>query len=396
MAVRVWGRDGIDDNTIRQAEMSARCPVVSGDVALMPDAHVGIGATVGSVIPTRSALIPSAVGVDIGCGMIAVQTTLSAGDLPDTLQPLWDQFARSVPAGVGGSRNLLSTGQSDRAVTRKAEGWLDAHRHDLSAAGKAAGEAQRLALGQLGTLGSGNHFLEVCLDETDAVWVVLHSGSRGIGNRLASSHMKLARQLTAGAEDPDLSYFLQGTPEFDRYVSDMLWAQDYALENRELMVDAAVADLFRFVGKGREMQRINCHHNYAAKEMHDEEEVWITRKGAIRARAGDLGVIPGSMGAASFIVRGLGNPESYNSAAHGAGRRMSRGQARRELSAEKLEQIMEGKAWNRDARGLLDEHPEAYKSVEEVMEAQSDLVEVVSELHQILNYKGGDARRKRR
>ncbi|MCH8186867.1 MAG: RtcB family protein [Chloroflexi bacterium] len=378
--LKIWGRN-IEPNTLLQAERSARSPVVDGHVALMPDAHVGIGATVGSVIPTKNAIIPAAVGVDIGCGMIAVETDLSASDLPDDLQPLVSRFGRSVPAGVGRGRNPSSRGHLDRAIRRRATAWMSDHPHDL-------GDLGARALVQLGTLGSGNHFLEVCLDERDVVWVVLHSGSRGVGNRLADRHIKLAKAQEQGLEDPDLAYFLDGTAEFGEYIADMLWAQSYALENRELMMEAALGDLFEVVGQGREKRRINCHHNFAAVEEHQGRELWITRKGAIRAARGDYGVIPGSMGTCSYVVEGLGAADSYTSASHGAGRRMSRGQARRELTQESLVEMMEGKAWNQNAKALLDEHPMAYKDIDEVMEDQRDLVRIVHTLRQVANYKG--------
>jgi tRNA-splicing ligase RtcB len=381
MTIRIWGTD-FDQNILLQAERTARLPIMAGHVALMPDAHLGIGATVGSVIPTKNAIIPAAVGVDIGCGMIAVETDLRAEQLPDNLQPLVRQFGRSVPAGVGRGRNLQSTGASDQRITRRAEKWLSQHPHELPDG------LERTALSQLGTLGSGNHFLEVCLDEREVVWVVLHSGSRGVGNKLADRHIKLARQQEQALEDRDLAYFLEGTTEFQAYVADMLWAQSYALENRELMLNAALDDLFTFSGAGHEVGRINCHHNFAQREEHEGRWLWITRKGAIRAARGDMGVIPGSMGTRSYIVRGLGNSESYMSSSHGAGRRMSRGQARRELTEESLVEAMKGKAWNQDAKGLLDEHPLAYKDIDQVMEAQKDLVEIVHTLRQVANYKG--------
>ena len=381
MSVHIWGND-IEQEALRQAERTARLPIVAGHVALMPDAHVGIGATIGSVIPTENAIIPAAVGVDIGCGMIAVETDLLAEHLLDDMQPLVRQFERSVPAGVGRGRNLKSTGGSDQRITRRAEKWMAENPHDLP------NGLDKRALSQLGTLGSGNHFLEVCLDEREVVWVVLHSGSRGVGNRLADRHIKLARAQEQALEDRDLAYFLEGTPEFRAYVEDMVWAQTYALENRELMLDAALNDLFAFAGAGNELGRINCHHNFAQREEHDGRWLWITRKGAIRAARGDMGVIPGSMGTRSYIVRGLGDTESYMSSSHGAGRRMSRGQAKRELTEESLVEAMRGTAWNQDAKGLLDEHPLAYKDIDQVMEAQKDLVEIVHTLRQVANYKG--------
>ena len=381
MPVRTWWNE-IAPDAVLQAERTARLPVVVGHVALMPDAHVGIGATIGSVIPTENAIIPAAVGVDIGCGMMAVETDICAEQLPDNLQPLVGRFGRSVPAGVGSRRDMQSTGVSDRRLIRRAEEWMKAHPHELPHG------LDGLALSQLGTLGSGNHFLEVCLDERAIVWVVLHSGSRGVGNKLAERHIKLSREQHQALEDRDLAYFLDGTVEFTKYVADMLWAQSYALENREIMVSAALEDLFRFVGHGRTMARVNCHHNFAQREVHKGRSLWITRKGAIRAGLGDMGVIPGSMGTRSYIVRGRGELDSYESSSHGAGRRMSRGQAKRELTEASLETAMEGKAWNRNARALLDEHPAAYKDIDQVMEAQRDLVDVVHTLGQVVNYKG--------
>ena len=379
--VRIWGMEDIDANAILQAERTARLHVLAGPVALMPDAHVGIGATVGSVVATTGAIIPSAVGSDIGCGMIAAETSLVANDLPDSLQPLIGQFSRSIPSGVGRGRDRKRTGQSDVMAQKTAEKWMSEHPHDL-------GDTRDTALDQLGSLGSGNHFVEVCLDELDHVWVILHSGSRNIGNRLAFKHIALAKKQEQGLEDPDLSYFLETQPEFHNYISDMLWSQSYALENRRLMMLTALDDLFALVRFGKELSRIQCHHNFAVREIHNGFPMWITRKGAIRAQKGDLGIIPGSMGTGSYIVGGLGNSDSYNSASHGAGRRMSRGQAKRELTQESLTDLMMGKAWNQDAKGLLDEHPMAYKDLSNVMMAQEDLVEVKHKLTQVLNYKG--------
>ncbi len=305
-----WASD-IDDGTLLQAGKTSRLPVVSGHIALMPDAHVGIGATVGSVIPTENAVIPSAVGVDIGCGMVAVETSLSAPQLPDNLEPFLAKVEQAVPAGVG---------QGHARASSQAQRWMKANAGRVTLTDKQSARA----LTQLGSLGSGNHFFEVCLDERDVVWVVLHSGSRGIGNELAQGHIKLARsqakERALTLEDPDLAYFMQGTPEFDAYIRDMLWAQDYAMANRSTMMDAALAAFFRFVGTGKELERVNCHHNFTQREPHDGRDLWITRKGAIKADVGDRGVIPGSMGTRSYIVRGRGNPLSYNSCSHGAGR----------------------------------------------------------------------------
>ncbi len=374
-----WASD-IDPETIRQAEKTARLPIVDGHVALMPDAHVGIGATVGSVIPTKNAVIPSAVGVDIGCGMIAAELDVAEDQLPDSLEPLLSRIEKAVPAGVG---------QAHHRAARTAERWLVSHKPATELAGDRAAKAAK----QFGTLGSGNHFFELCVDERARVWVVLHSGSRGIGNQLAQAHIakarRLAKDLELRLEDPDLAYFLEGTPEFAAYVTDMLWAQDYARANRDQMMDNAMAELFAFLGFGRETQRINCHHNFTQREVHNEREMWITRKGAIKADVGDLGVIPGSMGTRSYIVRGKGNEASWNSCSHGAGRRHSRTKAKKLFTVADLAEQMSGKVWlAKRADALVDEIPSAYKDIDQVMADQSDLVEVVHTLHQVLNYKG--------
>ncbi|GII75033.1 RNA-splicing ligase RtcB [Sphaerisporangium rufum] len=373
-----WASE-IDAGTVEQAARTARLPVVSGHVALMPDAHVGIGATVGSVIPTEGAIIPAAVGVDIGCGMVATETTLTAADLPDSLAPLMPMVERRIPAGVG-------KGHADRSLDR-ALGELGHPHTGLNP------KQEKKVAEQFGTLGSGNHFVEVCLDERDRVWTVLHSGSRGIGNQLATMHIvgakKLMKKQALGLEDPDLAYLVQNTPEFTAYIEDMLWAQRYAMASRARMDRVLVDALFRVVGTGRRVRVINCHHNFTQRETHHGKELWITRKGAIKADTGDEGVIPGSMGTRSYIVRGRGNPDSYHSCAHGAGRRMSRTRAKRELSAASLTEAMRGRTWNADrAATLVDEHPEAYKPIDQVMADQRDLVEVQHTLRQIFNYKG--------
>jgi RNA-splicing ligase RtcB len=380
----LWASD-IEENTIEQAKKTSRLPFVSGPVAIMPDAHLGYGSTVGSVIPTLGAIIPAAVGVDIGCGMIAVRTTLTASDLPDSLNAYHQQAARDVPAGVGQGHNEPTAG---------AIAWFSAN----PPTSELSERQQNFSVRQFGSLGSGNHFYEVCLDEADAIWLVLHSGSRGIGNQLASAHIDKAKahakQWMIQLEDPDLAYFVQNTPEFDAYIADMLWAQRYAKANRDAMMDAALRGFFRFVGQGAETERINCHHNFTQLEHHHGKNLWITRKGAIKASAGDMGVIPGSMGTRSYIVRGLGNPASYESSSHGAGRRMSRGQARKDLSIITFREQMQGIAWQLDdATDLIDEAPSAYKDIDQVMEDQKDLTEIVHTLHQVFNYKGVEKRR---
>lgn len=382
--VLVWASD-LEENTLQQAAAASRLPFIAGHLALMPDAHIGKGATVGSVIPTKGAIIPAAVGVDIGCGMIASKTVLRARDLPDSLDALMPLIEQRIPAGVGkGHSDYARSANAGPLLARKSGGTILTREQRVTASN------------QYGTLGSGNHFVEVCLDENDDVWVVLHSGSRGIGNQLATWHINeakgLMRKLFIKLEDPDLAYFVEQTPEFQSYIADLLWAQQYALENREVMMDEALEALSAIVGRlgfDIEESRINCHHNYTAQENHNGQNVWLTRKGAIRAREGDLGIIPGSMGTRSYIVEGLGNPASYNSCSHGAGRRFSRGQAKRELDLDTFIASMEGKTWNSDrAASLLDESSLAYKDIDQVMEDQKDLVRIVHTLSQVFNYKG--------
>jgi tRNA-splicing ligase RtcB len=383
-----WASD-IDEGTIEQASKTARLPIIAGHVALMPDAHVGIGATVGSVIPTRGAVIPAAVGVDIGCGMRAVETDLTADRLPDDLDAFQPLVAKAVPAGLG---------KWHERSTPEASTWFDEHPPPT----QLSADQRSRALDQFGTLGSGNHFFEVCLDERDRVWLVLHSGSRGIGNQLAQRHIDeakgLATALDLALEDPDLAYFTQGQPQFDAYIADLLWAQSYAKANREQMMEAAVRAFFDFVGAGSRTDELDCHHNFAQPEEHGGETLWVTRKGAIKADVGDRGVIPGSMGTRSYIVRGKGSAAAWNSCSHGAGRRYSRSKARKLFTAADMAEQMAGtKSWQRDqAEDLLDEIPAAYKDVDQVMADQRDLVEVEHTLRQVLNFKGVDERRGKR
>jgi RNA-splicing ligase RtcB len=384
----VWGSE-VDYRTREQAGRASRLPFVSGHVALMPDAHVGIGATVGSVIPTEGAIVPSFAGVDLGCGMIATETTFSAEDLPDNLAPLLSLISQRIPAGIGKGRDL---------------GYRDGHRDVFGVVGeppsKLSAKQQATAITQFGTLGSGNHFVEVSLDERGKVWTVLHSGSRGIGNQLATFHIDrakgLMREYLSTLGDPNLAYFTEGTPEFGAYVQDMLWAQRYAYESRARMNRELLKSLAEAVHPKRPLkekaitvQVTNCHHNYTEREHHLGKDLWITRKGAISARAGEMGVIPGSMGPDTYVVRGTGNPDSYNSSAHGAGRRLSRGDAKRQLDKATLKAQMRGKTWNEaSAAALIDEDPRAYKDVRQVMADQADLTEIVHTLTQVLNYKG--------
>lgn len=379
-----WATD-IDASCIEQAQRAARLPIIHDHVALMPDAHIGIGATVGSVIPTKAAIIPAAVGVDIGCGMAAIRTDLVSSQLPDDLAPLLRQMERVIPAGVG-------TGHGERGRAQDGPGaddWFAAHPMPSDHARALAKKART----QFGSLGSGNHFAEVCLDEDERVWLFLHSGSRGIGNQLATRHIdtakKLRHLLPHAVDDPALAWFVQGTSEFEAYIADMLWCQAYALANRDAMLAAFAKAFFKFVGSGRERERINCHHNFAALEQHGDEQLWITRKGAISARAGQLGLIPGSMGTCSYVVRGLGNPLSWQSCSHGAGRRFSRTEAKRRYTVTDLKAQMGDRTWlDGRADRLVDEIPSAYKDIDEVMANQRDLVEVVHTLRQIVNYKG--------
>lgn len=372
-----WASD-LDPNARLQAERTARMPILAGPLALMPDAHWGMGATVGSVIATDNAVMPAAVGVDIGCGMIAVECPFMVDVLPDNLGKLHGYIGKVVPAGVGQGHELGSRNTPDLPA--------NAPEMDL--------KLRVTAYTQLGSLGSGNHFVEVCADERDIVWVVLHSGSRGVGNKLAVKHINNAKgimkHLGERLEDPDLAFLMEGTEDFDAYIQAMLWAQDYAMLNRSIMMDAVVQQLKGFVGIDfREVQRINCHHNFTQREVHNGRGMWITRKGAIQAGIGDKGVIPGSMGTRSYIVSGAGNPLSYNSCSHGAGRRMGRKEAERTYTVEDLRAQMVGKTWNdRDAGKLVDEIPMAYKDIDRVMDDQKDLVTVDHVLHQLLNYKG--------
>jgi tRNA-splicing ligase RtcB len=370
-----WASD-LDPNALDQAKRTAALPFVSR-LALMPDAHYGMGATIGSVIATRGAIIPAAVGVDIGCGLIVAELPFTVDMLPDDLDKLHGWIAQVVPSGVGKGHE----GTSDVA-------FPPGHEDVLTDRMKVTAGAQ------MGSLGSGNHFIEICADERDRAWVMLHSGSRGVGKQLADIHIAEAKGLMARyfieLEDADLAYLVEGTESFDAYIRAMLWAQDYALANRETMMDAVLRQIAGFIGYEFEVsRRIQCHHNFTAMENHGGKNSWITRKGAIRARTGDWGVIPGSMGTRSYIVTGLGSEASLHSCSHGAGRRMSRGQARRELDLPSFEKSMEGKAWNSgSAAELLDEDPRAYKDVERVMADQEDLVQVEHTLTQILNYKG--------
>lgn len=390
--IKNWAVD-IEDAALQQAKNLARLPfIASNGVALMPDAHAGKGSTVGSVIATEKAIIPAAVGVDIGCGMNAVRLSLKASDLPDDLKAIRHQIERDVPLGAGGRHQRESTliDNMNRMPVMKSD-----HLQDVLA-DKVVGSMPKLfekAGSQLGTLGSGNHFIELCIDENQDVWIMLHSGSRGIGNMIGTYFIERAKrqmeQFFINLPDGDLAYLPEDTEDFNDYMEAVGWAQNYALENRRVMMEVVIAALRRHIPVEFTItqEAINCHHNYVERENHFGRNMWVTRKGAIRAREGDLGIIPGSMGQRSYIVRGKGNAESYCSCSHGAGRKMSRAQARRTFSLTDLVAQTQGVECRKDD-AVLDEIPGAYKPIDQVMAAQADLVEVVHELRQVLCVKG--------
>ena len=373
----------LDEKAENQARTTATMPFIYPHLALMPDAHLGLGATVGSVIPTLRAVIPAAVGVDIGCGMIAVRTQFTRSELGDDLRELREQIERAIPTSAG-------------AYNRKIVATAEPRIRELEALAKTAGFDPEAYVGnwrlQLGTLGSGNHFIEVSLDETDAVWLFLHSGSRGVGNKIAQKHIKVAQAQMSKwwitLPDPDLAYLVEGTPEFTRYIAELNWAQHFALLNREEMMDRVIRQVNEWMGIAVvEQDRINCHHNFTQKETHFGKSVWLSRKGAISARKGQLGLIPGSMGTASYVVEGLGNPVALESSPHGAGRNYSRSAARKTFTHEQLREAMVGIEY-RDTEAFLDEIPAAYKPIDQVMADASDLVSIVHTLRQIVNVKG--------
>ena len=372
----------LEPTTREQALRTSEMPFVRPHVALMPDAHLGLGATVGSVIPTVRAVMPAAVGVDIGCGMIAVRTQLTGAGLDRSrLRALRESVERAVP---------LSAGRYNRRLTATAQARVDELRA-LDGAATADNTARNWPL-QLGSLGSGNHFLEVTLDEHDRVWLFLHSGSRGVGNKIAQHHIEVARELArrrgALLPDPDLAHLEEGTPQFDAYIRDLRWAQQFALLNREEMMDRLVECVAEWSREPVvEHERINCHHNFTQLEEHYGQRVWLSRKGAIEARVGQPGLIPGSMGTASYVVVGTGNEASLRSSPHGAGRLHSRRSARRTFTHAQLREAMRGIEY-RDTSAFLDEIPAAYKDIDQVMADAADLVEVRHTLRQVVNVKG--------
>ena len=375
----------IEPQALDQIYKIAKLPIIHHHVAVMPDCHLGKGATVGSVIATDGAIIPAAVGVDIGCGMVAVRTKFTAEQLPDNLEKLREGIERRIPLGTGAYNHKLTTSARHRVETLEAAAPAD------------YGNIDPKWSGQVGTLGSGNHFIEVCLDQQNEVWVVLHSGSRGIGNRLAQKHIRIAQKLMdefgKKLEDRDLAWLPQDRPEFRAYIKDLLWAQDFARANRDEMMDRVMTELsFLFYGENGhqdeiEVERINCHHNFSQEEEHFGKRVWVTRKGAIQMKQGQRGVIPGSMGTRSYIVSGLENDMAFHSAPHGAGRRMSRGEAKRRFTMKDFEQQMQGVEC-RHSPQLIDELPQAYKDIDRVMENSRELVAVDHTLKQVVNVKG--------
>src|SRR6186713_366017 len=391
--VKMWTRGvPVDEQAKGQLANMARLPFVHSHLAVMPDVHVGKGATVGSVIATKGAIIPAAVGVDIGCGMMAVQTTLKAKDLPESLASLRARIERAVPHGSVSVRGRAHKGSwgiaPDSVVTR----WRAlAERHDGIVA-KYPRLKNKEPHKQLGTLGGGNHFIEVCLDTEQTVWVMLHSGSRGIGNMIGQLFIALAQKDMQkhfiNLPDRDLAYLVEGTEHFDDYVEAMTWAQDYAAENRRAMMDA-VLRVMREELQPFQMGEVavNCHHNYCTRERHFDADLIVTRKGAVSAKKGELGIIPGSMGARSYIVRGLGNAQSFESCSHGAGRVMSRTAARKRFTVADHEAATAGVECRKD-KDVIDETPAAYKDIDAVMEAQRDLVEIAYTLKQVLCVKG--------
>lgn len=380
--------DDVDHRAIQQLQNISQLPFIHSHIAAMPDVHAGIGATVGSVIPTKSAIIPAAVGVDIGCGMSAVRLSISAGQLPDNLKPLRLAIEESVPVGFA----MHKTDRARESTVRQLAPGLSALLGKYPKVFKDINRPYQTWIRQLGSLGGGNHFIELCLDENRQVWVMLHSGSRGIGNRIGQFFIELARRdmerRRVNLPDRDLAYFAEGSRHFDDYVDAVHWAQDYAMANRREMMRLIIAALRKPLPPfSLTKEAINCHHNYVAVERHFGAEVFITRKGAIRAGAGDLGIIPGSMGAKSYIVRGKGNEDALCSCSHGAGRRMSRGEAKRRFSRRDMEAQTAGVECRKD-KGVIDEIPGAYKDIDTVMENQRDLVEVVHTLKQVLCVKG--------
>lgn len=393
--IKMW-TDGVpvEESAMQQLRNLASLPFIHKHVAAMPDVHWGMGATVGSVIATKAAIIPAAVGVDIGCGMIATETTLTSHDLPDDLSALRSAIEAEIPHGRTDNGGLNDRGAWAEVPAGIGAIWNKELAHGFDDIVSLVPQLkQSNSVRHLGTLGTGNHFIEICLDLSDHVWFMLHSGSRGVGNKIGQTFIQKAKKdmerWFIQLPDEDLAYLIEGAENFEQYVLAVEWAQRYAELNRELMMIALAAVVRRVldVPFGPRVTAVNCHHNYVARENHFGQNVWLTRKGAVRAREGDLGIIPGSMGARSFIVKGKGNRDSFQSCSHGAGRKMSRGEARRTFTVEDHALATQGVECRKDA-DVIDETPAAYKSIEAVMAAQTDLVDVVAELRQVLCVKG--------
>jgi len=385
--VKIWTHD-VDERSKEQLANIAGMPFIYHHIAVMPDVHLGIGATIGSVIATHKAIIPAAVGVDLGCGMVAARLSITANDLDEkSLKKVFDQITRDVPVGRGQHDDNRVLVAAAKPFETGLKNLTDRHPELLKTFGKFSKWTN-----QMGTLGGGNHFIEVCLDEADQVWVMLHSGSRGIGNAIADHFIKLARKdmerWMIQLPDRDLAYFPEGTEHFADYVEAVHWAQEYAMQNRQSMLELVLSALARHLPPFEvTTEVVNCHHNYIAKEHHYGSDVWVTRKGAIRARIGDIGIVPGSMGARSYIVAGKGNPDSFCSSAHGAGRRMSRTAAEKCFTEADLVEQTTGVICRKD-KGVLDEIPGAYKDIDLVMANQSDLTEILHSLKQVVCVKG--------
>jgi len=392
--VKIWNRGiSIEENAMEQIRNVATLPFIHKWVAVMPDAHMGYGATVGSVIPTVKAIIPGAVGVDIGCGIMAVKTSMKASDLPDNLLNIRLSIEAAVPHGRSSAVARHDRGAWGEIPHEIGLIWESYQKGLERIVEKAPVLAKANSVHHLGTLGTGNHFIEICLDEGNGVWVMLHSGSRGIGNAIGRHFIELAKKdmesHSMHLPDENLAYLEEGSENFNDYIEAITWAQRFASTNRSIMMNHTLLALQKTIPKpfSSYLMAVNCHHNYVRQEYHEDEEIWVTRKGAISARTGELGIIPGSMGAKSFIVRGRGNEESFCSASHGAGRVMSRTQAKREVTLTDHEKALEKVECRKD-KSTLDETPRAYKDIDAVMEAQKDLVEIVHTLKQVVCVKG--------
>ena len=394
VSVKMWTKGvPVEDEAKQQLANAARLPIVFKHIASMPDVHLGIGATVGSVIPTLKAIIPAAVGVDIGCGMMAAKTTLRAEDLPDNLGPLRSAIEQAVPHGSAPKHRGRDPGSWENPPVSVDQVWatlVDEFDALCELHPRLKNTNNRK---HLGTLGTGNHFIEVCLDEAGFVWFMLHSGSRGVGNAIGTHFIELAKKDAERNQrnlpDKDLAYFEEGAQYFGDYVRGVSWAQKFAMRNREVMMANLIATVRKVINKPFEshVEAVNCHHNYVQQERHFGQDVFVTRKGAVSAKRGEMGIIPGSMGARSYIVRGLGNPESFESCSHGAGRVMSRTKAKKMFTVEDQVKATAGVECRKDA-DVIDEIPMAYKDIDAVMAAQGDLVEVVHTLKQVVCVKG--------